>query len=141
AARFINAWADTIQVPGLARLIVVDVFACIDAKDRDYFRTSREQRFGMSLEALCADRDKHVLAFRQSLQPLRTMLGGQPYGGGAAASYGDYIVFGGFQWARCVSAFRLLEPDDPIGAWLNRLLDAFDGLAGKAPRAVPGGKT
>jgi glutathione S-transferase len=137
AARFINAWADSIQLPGLARLIVADVFACIDAKDRDYFRTSREQRFGMSLEALSAGRDKHVVGFRQSLQPLRTMLAAQPYVGGTAANYGDYIIFGAFQWARCVSAFRLTEPDDPIGAWLDRLLDAFDGLARKAPRAVP----
>ena len=135
-ARFINAWADTIQVAGLARLIVVDVFACIDAKDREYFRTSREQRFGMSLEALCADRDNQVTAFRHSLQPLRTMLAAQPHVGGAAANYTDYIVFGAFQWARCVSAFRLLEPDDPIGAWLERLLDASDGLARNAPRAV-----
>jgi len=139
AARFINAWADTIQVPGLARLIVIDVLACIDAKDRDYFRTSREQRFGMSLEALCADRDRQVTAFRQSLQPLRTMLAAQPYVGGRAANYADYIVFGGFQWARCVSAFRLIEPDDPIHAWRDRLLNAFDGLAGKTPRAAPAG--
>jgi glutathione S-transferase len=68
------------------------------------------------------------------------MLAAQPYVGGAAASYGDYIVFGGFQWARCVSAFHLLEPDDPIGPWRERLLNAFDGLAGKAQRAVPGGQ-
>jgi glutathione S-transferase len=141
AARFINAWADTVQLPGLARLIVADVFACIDPKDRDYFRTSREQRFGMSLEALCSDRDRQVTVFRQSLQPLRSMLAAQPYVGGATANYGDYIVFGGFQWARCVSAFRLIEPDDPIGAWRDRLLSAFDGLAGKAPRAAPGGQT
>jgi hypothetical protein len=27
---------------------------------------------------------------------------------------------------------QLLAPDDLIGAWRQRLLDAFDGLAGKA---------
>jgi glutathione S-transferase len=135
-ARFINAWADTIQVPGMARLVVGDIIHCLDAKDRDYFRTSREQRFGMSLEALCADRGKHVAPFRQSLQPLRVMLATQPYVGGATASYADYIIFGAFQWARCVSAFALLEAGDPVAAWQGRLLDAFDGLARNAPRAV-----
>jgi glutathione S-transferase len=42
-------------------------------------------------------------------------------------------VFGGFQWARAVSPFRLLEADDPIYAWREKLLDAFDGLARKSP--------
>jgi glutathione S-transferase len=135
-ARFVNSWADTIQLPGLARLIVVDVAGCIAEKDRQYFRTSREQRYGASLEAVCADRDKNVIALRQSLQPLRTMLAAQPFVGGAAANYADYIIFGGFQWARCVSAFEVLESDDPVTAWRGRVLDSFDGLARKAPRAA-----
>ena len=44
----------------------------------------------------------------------------------------DYIVFGSFQWARCVSSFALVAADDPIAAWRDRLLDAFDGLARRA---------
>jgi glutathione S-transferase len=135
-ARFINAWADSVMAPGLARLVVGDVIHCLDAKDKEYFRTSREQRFGMTLEALRAERDKHLAPFRQNLQPLRGMLAAQPYVGGDAANYADYIVFGGFQWARCVSAYALLEPDDPVVAWRDRLLDAFAGLARNAPRAV-----
>ena len=45
----------------------------------------------------------------------------------------DYIVFGGFQWARVVSPFKLLGEDDPVYAWRERLLDAFDGMARKSP--------
>lgn len=48
-------------------------------------------------------------------------------------NYADYIVFGGFQWARVVSPFKLLEDNDPIYAWRERLLDAFDGMARKSP--------
>ena len=43
-----------------------------------------------------------------------------------------YILLGTFQWARCVSNFRLLEADDPVHAWRARMLDAHDGLAGRA---------
>ena len=53
--------------------------------------------------------------------------------GGAAANYADYIVFGAFQWARVVSPFKLLIEDDPVYAWRERLLDAFDGMARKSP--------
>jgi hypothetical protein len=38
-------------------------------------------------------------------------------------------VFGAFQWARVVSPFKLLMEDDPVYAWRERLLDAFDGMA------------
>jgi glutathione S-transferase len=131
-AKFIGNWTDTVLHPGLARLIMLDLFAHIDAKDRSYFRSSREARFCMTLEAFCADCDVKLAAFRQSLTPLRATLQGQPYLGGEAPDYADYIVFGGFQWARCVSELKLLAPDDPIAAWRQRMLDAFDGLAGKA---------
>jgi glutathione S-transferase len=78
-------------------------------------------------------RDKGVVNFRKSLDPLRLTLKTQSYLGGAAPNYADYIVFGGFQWARVVSPFKLLEADDPVYAWRERLLDAFDGLARTSP--------
>jgi glutathione S-transferase len=132
ASRFVSAWADTVVAAGIARLIVTDIFAIIDEKDRTYFRQSREQRFGMTLEQVTADRDTGVLAFRKSLEPLRTVLAAQRYLGGEEPAYADYAVFGCFQWARCASRFPLLLVDDPIWAWRDRLLSAFDGLAGAA---------
>jgi glutathione S-transferase len=128
-ARFVNAWADNVVNGGLSRLIVSDILAILDDKDRAYFRETREKRFGMALEAVTADRDTHVAAFRQSLAPLRALFGTQPFLGGDAPAYADYIVFGCFQWARCTSPFRLLMTDDPVWAWRERLLSAFDGLA------------
>jgi glutathione S-transferase len=133
ATLFVNGWTDSILVPAIARLIVSDIFAHLHERDRAYFRATREKAFGASLEAVTADRTERVAAFRQSLQPLRLVLRSQPFLGGAAAAYGDYIVFGAFQWARAVSAFPLVERNDPIHAWRGRLLDAFDGLARKAP--------
>jgi len=130
---FINNWADSVLLPGIARLIVVDVWAHLHDKDRAYFRETREKVFGMSLEQLCADRETSVEAFRTTLRPLQRLLAQQSFVGGSSANYGDYIVFGGFQWARCTSRFRLLAEGDPIAGWFDRILDLFGGLA----RAVP----
>ena len=130
-AKFVGAWTDTVLHPGLARLIMVDVHEHLHEKDKSYVRKSREARFGMTLEAFCDDRETKLAAFRQSLTPLRATLQSQPYLGGDTPDYADYIVFGGFQWARCTSSLQLLAGDDPIAAWRKRLLDAFDGLAGK----------
>jgi glutathione S-transferase len=133
ATQFVNAWADSILLGGIARLIIADIFAHLHDKDRDYFRATREKAFGASLEAVAADRADRVAAFRQSLQPVRLVLRSQPFLGGHTAMYADYIVFGAFQWARATSSFALIERDDPIHAWRTRMLDAFDGLARKVP--------
>jgi glutathione S-transferase len=135
ATRFLNSWADTVLNPGIIRFVLSDIFRLIDAKDRDYFRTTREQRFGTTIEAFVAERDKHLPAFRQRLTPLRTTLAAQPYFAGERPAYADYIVFGSFQWPRCISTFALLEADDPIFAWRERMLDAFGGLGRKAMAA------
>jgi glutathione S-transferase len=131
--RFVNAWADGVVVPAMSRMLVSDIYPQLHHADRAYFRASREARFGTTLEALHAERDGHVPAFRQLLEPVRTMLGVQPYFCGTLPAYADYIVFGCFQWARCISALRLLAADDPVFAWRERMLDAFDGLARKSP--------
>jgi glutathione S-transferase len=131
--RFVNAWGDRVLLPLVATLIVTDILDHLHDKDRDYFRASREKAFGKSLEDVVADRDNRVVAFRQAMEPLRAMLRSQPYIGGEAPAYADYIPFGVLQWARAISPFQLLEPKDPIIAWRERLLDAFGGLAREAP--------
>ena len=113
----------------MAPLIVADIPLNLKPEDAAYFRKSREARFGRPLEEVVASRDKAVEGFRKSLDPLRLTLRTQPFLGGAAANYADYIVFGAFQWARVVSPFKLLAEDDPVYAWRERLFDTFDGLA------------
>ena len=132
-ARFVNSWTDGILHPWIGRMVVRDILDCIRPEDRAYFRESREKRFGMTLEAFVEMREQSLPAFRKELQPLRLVLRAQPFLSGAAPAYADYIVFGAFQWARCVSAFRLLEPDDPVHAWRERMLDLFGGLARQSP--------
>ncbi len=130
--RFVNAWADGVLVGGILRLVIMDIFAHLDDKDRAYFRQTREQRLGAALETIAADRETNVLAFRKTLEPVRAVLAAQPYLGGATPAYADYAVFGCFQWARCISPFPLLLKDDAMWAWRDRLLSAFDGFAGQA---------
>lgn len=132
-ARFINGWGDVAIVGGIFPLIIADIPKNLASVDADYFRASREQRFGKTLEEVMASRDQAVIGFRRSLDPLRLTLKAQPFIGGTAPDYADYIVFGGFQWARVVSPFKLLEETDPVYAWRERLLDAFDGVARNSP--------
>lgn len=131
-SRFYGNWADAVLQPGLIRFILLDIWQHVAPQDKEYFRSSREQRFGVSLEAFVADRDRYLEGFRQSLTPLRLTLQAQPFLGGDRPLYADYSVFGGFQWTRCISSYKLLAADDPVAAWRQRMLGLFDGLAGQA---------
>ena len=133
-ARMLNWWGDIVVIGGLFPLVVADIPAHLAAADAAYFRESREARLGRPLDEVRAGRDRGVTAFRRSLDPMRLTLKTQAYLGGAQPNYADYIMFGGFQWARVVSDFKVLDDGDAIHAWRERLLDAFGGLA----RASPG---
>ncbi|MBV9656291.1 MAG: glutathione S-transferase family protein [Acetobacteraceae bacterium] len=134
-AQFVNAWADTTLAPAITRVILLDIFERIHPEDRDYFRRSREQRFGASLEDVASDRAGNLAAVRAALQPLRRELAARPYLCGDRPAYADYCVFGMFMWARSVSATDLLAADDPVASWRERLLDAFGGMARRAAAA------
>jgi glutathione S-transferase len=132
--RFVNSWADTVVLPAVARVILVDVYNCLDADDRSYFRSSREKFFGMPLEAVVADQPGCLADLRKALLPVRHVLKRQAFIGGEAPTYADYCLFGMFMWARGCSTTELLEVDDPVALWRERLLDAFGGVARSAPR-------
>jgi glutathione S-transferase len=131
--RFVQNWTETVVQPGIVRFVVLDIWRHLGPEDRAYFRQSREERFGASLEDVIADRMARLPAFRDSLTPLRRTLEHRQFLAGEAPAYADYVVFGAFQWARSISDFELLTADDPIAAWRARMLDAFGGLARKSP--------
>jgi glutathione S-transferase len=131
-ALFINAWADSVLLGAIARFIVRDLLDVIDEKDRDYFRSSREQRFGMTLEAVQDGRSDRVAAFREVLLPLRLVLRRQAWFGGEAPSYADHILAGTLMWPRCASRFELLDSQDPVASWLDRVMDLYGGLGRSA---------
>jgi glutathione S-transferase len=131
--RMLSWWGDVTIVGGIFPLIAADIHGQLLPADQAYFRKTREARLGKTLEDASAARDYGVEGFRKSLDPMRLTLRTQPYLGGAAPNYADYIVFGGFQWARVVSPFKLLEEDDAIFAWREKMLDLFGGMARKSP--------
>lgn len=130
-AHFVTNWTGFVVAGGAIRLILTDIFNILHEKDKEYFRRSREQRFGMTLEEVTRDRDTRVEEFRRSLQPLRASLARSPYLSGASPAWADYVAFGPFQWARSVSRFPLLTPEDPVFAWRSRMIGLFDSAANR----------
>lgn len=139
-ALFVKFWCELTLHPLVLRLILPDIYACIHEKDRAYFRKTREARFARTLEQIAVPPEQGIPALREAIAPLRAAVERQSYLGGDAPMFVDYMVFAHFQCARTVSSLRLLEPDDPVWTWHERLLDAFHGFARHAhvaSRAAP----
>ena len=64
--------------------------------------------------------------------PADPQLRSQTWLGGTHPDYCDYILAGSLQWARCVSKFQLLTPDDAVSEWFGRVLGLFGGLGESA---------
>src|SRR5579871_2203376 len=122
---FFSHWTVRALHPLLMRVVVLDLFGIVHEKDRAYFRESREKRFGMTLEALAAEPPKKLADFRAALEPLRPVISQNLFLSGHGPGFADYILFGTFQWARMVSPIRMLELDDPLYAWRERMLELF----------------
>lgn len=134
-ARFVERWCQTVVQAQMVTLVVKDIHDILAAEDQAYFRASRESRFGKALEDVPVGREHRLPAFRAALEPLRSMLSFQPFIGGDAPLFADYIVFGAFQWARIASPFRLLAEDDTVTAWFERCLDLHEGRGRKVAAA------
>jgi glutathione S-transferase len=134
-ARFIKHWAENIVHGPVSRMIILDIFNQIDPKDREYFRGTREKRFGKPLEAVQAERDSVRAEFLKALAPMRSTVKEQPFLSGDAPAYADYIVFGAFQWARVISDYEIVPADDAVAAWRDRMLGLFNGYAASYPAA------
>ena len=136
-ARFVSGWVDTAVHPALFVLIVGDLYDRVRPVDQAYFRESRGKRLGtIDFAGFQANaREKGLPALRAVLEPARRMLKDQAFLAGQHPAYPDYALAGAFLWARVVSPLALLETDDPVHAWRERMLDLYDGMGRKAKAA------
>ena len=128
-SRMVEGYVQTTLQAAIVKIIVKDIHDCLAPADQAYFRASREQRLGRTLEEIEAGADAELAAFQPRLEPVRHMLKFQAFLGGDGPLFADYILFGALQWSRVASPKRLLAADDPVHDWFERCLDLHDGCA------------
>jgi len=120
ACRFFNLYVDRTVHLACLPVIVSDIFAKVDPADRTYFRTSREARFGMTLEALAAKRAENRPQLQAVLADLNATLAEQDYFFGVL-TYTDLCLFGTFKFVTAVSDEPLFSSTPALQAWWGRM--------------------
>jgi len=131
ATQFVTAWSQNQLHPIVARLVLIQIYHSLNDEDKVHFRTTREKTFGMTLEDFSATRGASSTDLHNVLVPLEAMLADQPFIGGQKPLYADYVVFGALQWLRIFKGQSLLKKGSKAEAWMETLLDMYDG-AGRA---------
>lgn len=132
--RFTEGWLiDVFQK--VFPIYVRDIHDHTLARDRAYFRESRERRLGRTLEQVSAGREAKLAAARDSFTPLRLTLmhQGQRFIAGEQAGYADYCVAGVLLWIASIGTLPLLAREDPLVAWFERVQGLFGGVGHTAP--------
>ncbi len=138
-AYFLQNWClHTLHKP-MMKAIILDIYDRVLPGEQETFRKVREQRLGMTLEEIAAGPiEQRIGAVRAALEPVRAMLQTQAFLGGEAPRHADYILAGQLHWPREVSPNRLLEADDPIVPWFERMLALYDRIGADSTRTWDG---
>jgi glutathione S-transferase len=131
--QFVNTWVDRSLMPLAFKGLACDAIHVQDPADQEHFRATIAKFTGSSPEALKQEQPKTFERLRAALDPARASLKRQSFLGDQTPCYADYILFSMFQWARIVSPVAMLEKDDALTAWVDRMLALHDGYARNTP--------
>lgn len=125
-ALFVKHWVEAEVHRPLRHLTMLDMLRKLEPRDQPYFRRTREQMFGQSLEDFCANRALHIERLRQSLEPARRLLQSQPYLSGAQPAFADHLLLGSLLWGLVACGEDFLAASDTVAQWRNKLLRQYE---------------
>jgi glutathione S-transferase len=132
SGRLTAVWAETAVHGAAMPLIIGNLFAHLDPKDQPYFRQSREERFGRTLEQIAVEPKAGVAALKNALAPAEAALAVSPFLSGSAPGYADYALAGSLIWIWITAPVLPIDPETAVGRWYETMLDLYDGHARKA---------
>lgn len=135
SAAFYAAWLGASVYPSLGPLIMLKLLAAASPADQAYIRTTREARFGKTLEQY-ADAPDAPKRMETALATLAAPLAAHDFLGGREANLCDYIVMSPLMWQRSACPAELYQTPAPVAQWKERMLDLFGGYARGAKSAA-----
>ncbi|NQW12433.1 MAG: glutathione S-transferase family protein [Alphaproteobacteria bacterium] len=109
-------------------LVARDMLPHLAPEDRDYYRASREERLGISFEALEGKRTAGELDLAFAIGRLEGSLGELPFFAGEAPGWSDVVAFCFLFWIDHVSPRSVPELPYTLRAWYEGRRDAWRSI-------------
>lgn len=132
-AMSVNEWCNNVLSVHIRPLVIMPIFRIIREEDKSYFRQSREERLGVSLEEYDDKAQKSIAELNKALDTLREVLDDQSYLTGQSPSYADICVLGTFLWVACSNEINLIDmgftdKEDAFYQWYQRMLNHYSDV-------------
>lgn len=124
-AETFNQWVSSVLSKHIPGILILDLFNILADEDKDYFRKTREERIGNTLEAFAAKPEKHIQGLNDELTTVRELLKTQTYLGGEQPDYRDICLLSTFLWIANSSNKVFLKQDDVVHEWYQRVLNDY----------------
>lgn len=131
-AKSLNQWVSSILSKHIPGILIMDLYNAIAEQDKEYFRRTREDRIGTSLETFAATPEKHIQGLQTELEYVRELLATQNYLGGDKPDYSDICLLGTFLWIATSGTTDFLAKDDVVYAWYQRVLNDYSEVIPKS---------
>ncbi len=120
-AEFVERWVEHALHGVIFPMVAWRVWRDLPVSEQDYFRRTREVRLKSTLEAAFERGRALVPVLRDHLEPFRRLLATRDYLSGEFPAFADYLVFGAMKWHQLMSGTSMLDEQDPVLDWYNRL--------------------
>ena len=118
-------WVDNELAQYVRPVVIMPIYKLIGEADKTYFRSSREQKLGMTLEAVDAMAEDKLKQLDAELQPVRETLSEKNFLGGAQPNYEDICLMGLFLWIATTSDVKFLDDNDVVYLWYKDMLKYY----------------
>ena len=123
---FLYLWTSRQLLPVLFKIIAHEIPNILEGDDLDYYIITREERIKGSITKFKPVISDSILKFRKLINPMRSLIKKNGYISGNRPGIEDFIFFGNFKWVYTCSSCKLLETEDEIYKWYQKLQKIFN---------------
>ncbi len=131
-AESFHLWVSTVLSKHIPGILILDLYNILSDQDQQYFRRTREEKIGKTLEEFAASPEQHIQGLQAELDYVRELLATNNYLGGDKPDYSDICLLGTFLWIATSGITEFLENDDVVYAWYQRMLSDYSGVIPKS---------
>ncbi len=126
AQHFWRLYAATHLQTAIFKCIAMDIYRAQTPEDGEYFKRTREAKFGQSFESFETDRAIYQGQFVGAIQPMIAAKATAPYFGGAEPSHADFVLAGLYIWNRLLSPVNVFAAEPALAAWCEAIVNYAD---------------
>ena len=123
---FLYLWTSRQILPILFKIIAHEIPNILEGDDLDHYIVTREEHIKGPITKFVPVISDSIKKFRSLINPMRTLIKKNGFISGSNPGIEDFIFFGNFKWVYTCSSCNLLDKEDEIFQWYEKINQIFN---------------